>query len=374
MKILLIYYEPQPSGQTTHVLSLVDGLDHEQHNLIVVLPQVLISSVAAFEQVGAKVIPLPMRKGLWPVHTMRSVIQLIRETDCDIVHVHSQEAGLVARPLAKIAGAPTVLYTPQTVDIRRSQWHRVYTWVEWALAHITDRIISVTEADRRRMLQWGIPAHKTVTIPNGIDLTHLGPTVDRKELRRSLGASAERPLIVQMGRLRAQKDPLSFVDGASKVLQQRPDAQFVLLGDGPLRSQVEERIRSLDLARSVHLAGWRDDARRLLAAADVVTLTSRWEGTPYALLEAMAWSRPVVATSVNGCPEVVQEGQTGYLVPSGDTIRWADRVLALLAEPAVAAAMGRRGRKRLEERFTLQEMVARIEEVYRQTAQTPYPA
>ena len=371
MKILLIYYEPQPSGQTTHVLSLVDGLDHEQHNLIVVLPQVLISSAAAFEQVGAKVIPLPMRKGLWPVHTMRSVIQLIRETDCDIVHVHSQEAGLVARPLAKIAGAPAVLYTPQTVDIRRSQWHRTYTWVEWALAHVTDRIISVTEADRQRMLQWGIPAHKTVTIPNGIDLTHFGATVDRKELRRSLGASAERPLIVQMGRLRAQKDPLSFVDGASKVLQQRPDAQFVLLGDGPLRSQVEERIRSLDLAQSVHLAGWRDDARRLLAAADVVTLTSRWEGTPYALLEAMAWSRPVVATSVNGCPEVVQEGQTGYLVPSGDTIRWADRVLALLAEPAVAAAMGRRGRKRLEERFTLQEMVARIEEVYRQTAQTP---
>ena len=204
MKILLIYYEPQPSGQTTHVLSLVDGLDHEQHNLIVVLPQVLISSAAAFEQVGAKVIPLPMRKGLWPVHTMRSVIQLIRETDCDIVHVHSQEAGLVARPLARIAGAPAVLYTPQTIDIRRTRWHRVCTWVEWALAHITDRIISVTEADRRRMLQWGIPAHKTVTIPNGIDLTHFGATVDRMELRRSLGASVERPLIVQMGRLRAQ--------------------------------------------------------------------------------------------------------------------------------------------------------------------------
>jgi glycosyltransferase involved in cell wall biosynthesis len=374
LKILQIYYEPQPSGQTTHVLSLVGGLDHEQHDLTVVLPQVLVSSAAAFEQAGAKVIPLPMRKGLWPIYTMRAVIQLIRETDCDIVHVHSQEAGLVARPLAKIAGAPAVLYTPQTVDIRRTRWHRAYTWVEWALAHITDRIISVTEADRRRMLQWGIPAHKTVTIPNGIDLTHFGATVEQKELRSSLGAPTEDPLIIQMGRLREQKDPLSFVDGAAKVLQQRPDAQFVLLGDGPLRSQVEERIRSLDLTRSVHLAGWRDDARRLLAAADVVTLTSRWEGTPYALLEAMAWSRPVVATSVNGCPEVVQEGQTGYLVPSGDTMRWADRVLALLADPAVAAAMGRWGRKRLEERFTLQEMVARIEEVYRQVAQTPYPA
>jgi glycosyltransferase involved in cell wall biosynthesis len=374
LKILLIYYEPQPSGQTTHVLSLVEGLGQEQHNLVVVLPQVLASSAAAFGRAGAQVIPLPLRKGLWPVRAMQAVIQLIRKKDFDIVHVHSQEAGLVARPLARLAGAPSVLYTPQTVDIRRARWHHAYTRVEWALAHLTDIIISVTEADRGRMIQWGIPARKITTVPNGIELEDFTGPVVRDELCTALGVSGERPVVIQMGRLRAQKDPLSFVEGAANVLEERPDAQFVLLGDGPLRGAVEERIRALGLTGSIRLAGWRDDARSLLAAADVVTLTSRWEGTPYALLEAMAWSRPVVATTVNGCPEVIQEGQTGYLVSPGDTSSWADRVLALLSEPTIATAMGQRGRTRVEEQFTRQQMVDRIEGLYRRAGRKAYPA
>jgi glycosyltransferase involved in cell wall biosynthesis len=172
-----------------------------------------------------------------------------------------------------------------------------------------------------------------------------------------------------MGRLREQKNPLAFVEGAARVARDRPDVQFVLLGDGPLRAEVEARVRDLDLAACIHLAGWRDDAYRLLAAADVVTLTSRWEGTPYALLEAMAWSLPVVATAVNGCPEVVRDAETGFLVPPGDDIAWAEKVIEVLADPARARAMGRQGRKQVEERFTLQQMVARVEELYRQVVQ-----
>jgi glycosyltransferase involved in cell wall biosynthesis len=374
LKILLIYYEPQPSGQTTHVLSLAKGLDHERHEVIVVLPQCLSSRTSAFEQTGAQVVSLPLRKGLWPFHTMQAVIQLIREKNFDIVHVHSQEAGLVARPLAWIAGAPVVLYTPQTVDIRRTRWYSAYTQVERALAHITDVIISVAEADHKRMIQWGIPVHKTVTIPNGIDLQSFTGPVDREELCTSLGISSESPLVIQMGRLREQKDPLSFVEGAARVLQKAPGTQFVLLGDGPLRSAVEERIQSRGLVESVLLTGWRNDARELLAAADIVTLTSRWEGIHYELLEAMAWSRPVVATAVNGCPEVVHEGQTGYLVSPGDVFGWADRVLYLLANHAAATAMGQRGRERVEEHFALQKMVNRVEKLYYQTAKLSYPA
>jgi len=101
-----------------------------------------------------------------------------------------------------------------------------------------------------------------------------------------------------------------------------PGAQFALVGDGPLKEQVVARIRELGLEGRVHVMGERDEAFRLLVAADVVTLTSRWEGAPYAVLEAMAWSRPVVVTAVNGCPEIVVDGLTGYVVPTGDTARW----------------------------------------------------
>ena len=311
MKILQIYYEPQPSGQTTHVLSLVDGLDHEQHNLIVVLPQVLISSAAAFEQVGAKVIPLPMRKGLWPVHTMRSVIQLIRETDCDIVHVHSQEAGLLVRLLARIAGAGNIIYTPQCTNIRRNNLFWLYRRIEKHLSSLTDMIISVSEADRSRIVQWGISSSKVITIQNSIDPRKTAATPDVPGVKQKLNLDEEAPIVMQVGRLSYQKNPLDFVNGASIVLAEIPEVQFILVGDGPLREQVESRIQELGLTKNVHCAGWQDDAFELIAAADIITLTSRWEGLPYVLLEAMTWSRPIVATAVNGCPELVDQGVTG---------------------------------------------------------------
>jgi glycosyltransferase involved in cell wall biosynthesis len=171
---------------------------------------------------------------------------------------------------------------------------------------------------------------------------------------------------MQVGRLSAQKNPLALVEGAARVRQERPDARFVLIGEGSLREAVAARIRELGLAGHVRLSGWRDDAARLMAAADVVTLTSRWEGVPHTLLEAMAWSRPVVATAVNGCPEVVVDGVTGYLVSPGEVAGWARCVVALLDDPDAAATMGQQGKRRVEERFSLRDMVARTEELYLQ--------
>ncbi len=275
---------------------------------------------------------------------------------------------MLGRVIARMAGAPGVIYTPQTIDIRRTSWHWLYRLCERALASVTDVIVSVSERDRQRLMQWGIPHHKIVTIPNGIDLTAFDGPVDVGNLRRELGLDEDRPLVMQVGRLSAQKDPLAFVEGAARVIRERPDTQFALVGEGPLREAVAAHIRALDLDGHVHLLGWREGACRLIAAADVVSLTSRWEGMPYVLLEAMAWSRPVVASAVNGCPEILVDGVTGFLVPAGNTTVWAGRVLDLLNEPAKAAAMGRRGRERVEERFSLHEMTARIERLYLQVA------
>lgn len=364
MRILLVYYEPQPSGQTTHVLSLARGLDPRRYDLTVVLPERLASAAAAFEQTGVRVTPLPVRKVLWRPRALTGLGSLVQEWKPDVVHVHSQEAGLVARPIARLAGARAILYTPQTIDIRRARWQGLYARLERALARLTDTIISVNEADRQRLIQWGIPSNKVVTVPNGIDLAGFDELRDIAELRRALGVDPARPLVLQAGRLSAQKDPLAFVEGAARVLRDHPHAQFAILGDGPLRDAVATRIRELGLERHVHLPGWHTGASRLLAAASVVTLTSRWEGAPYTLLEAMACSRPVVATAVNGCPEIVAAGETGWLFPPGDPAAWAAAVSALLADPERAKAMGLRGRERVQERFSQERMIARMEAHY----------
>ena len=369
LKTLLIYYEPMPAGQTTHVLSLARELDSRRFQVTVVLPVNLQRSIEALRRTGVEVVPLPLRKVAWGLRAVISLACLIRQRAVDIVHVHSQEAGLLARVVARAAGAPRIVYTPQAIDIRRARWHWLYVLVERALAHTSDLIISVSEADRERMIRWGISPHKLVTIPNGVDPDTMGGAVDIGAMRRSLGLDQDRPLVMQVGRLRAQKDPLAFVSGAACVVQEHPDTQFVLVGEGPLREGVATHVRTLGLERCVHLLGWRHEAFRLMAAADVVTLTSRWEGMPYTLLEAMAMARPVVATGVNGCPEVIVDGVTGFLARPGDVGAWSRRVIDLLNDPVMGAAMGQRGRRRVEERFSLQKMVVRIEGLYSRMAE-----
>lgn len=368
MKILLVYYEPMPAGQTKHVLSLARGLDRCKYRLTVVLPTNLQRSMAAFRHTGIVVVPLPLRKVVWSPRAVVTLARLIRQQSFDIVHVHSQEAGLLGRVVARIAGARSIVYTPQTIDIRHARWHWLYVLIERILAHVTDVIVSVNELDRQRLIRWGVPPHKVVTIPNGIDLSAVEGPVDAASLRRKLGLHEERPLVMQVGGLRAQKDPLTFVEGAAHVARERPEAQFALVGAGPLREAVDMRVQALGLNGHVHLLGWHDEAGRLMAAADVVSLTSRWEGAPHTLLEAMGWSKPVVATTVNGCPEIVVDGITGLLVPPGNATAWARRVIDLLNDPVRANAMGRQGRRRVEEMFSLQEMVTRIERLYLQVA------
>jgi glycosyltransferase involved in cell wall biosynthesis len=364
LKVLLVFYEPQPSGQTTHVLSLVDGLNQQQFDLTVILPEHLERSIVAFQKTGADVLSLGLHKLAWTPAAVAAITRLIRHRAFDIIHIHSQEAGLTTRPLVRLAGARRVLYTPQTLDIRRVRWHWLYILVERALARITDVIISVNNSDRERLIQWGLPPGKVVTVPNGIDLAQFGESVDTIAVRQTLGLDARHPLVMQVGRLSAQKDPLAFIDGASKVAQRCPDARFAMVGDGPLRGAVTARIQELGLEHQIRMLGWYENARRLIAAADVVTLTSRWEGTPYVLLEAMGWSRPVIATAVNGCSEVIVDEETGFVVGPGDTGAWASRVIDLLESPAKATLMGRKGRMRVEDLFTVQNVVERIERLY----------
>ena len=348
------------------MLSLAQGLDRRDFQLTVVMPENLTESIDAFMRAGVNVVPLHVRKLAWGSEAIVAFVSLVRNGGFDLVHVHSQEAGLLGRLLAWSAGARVILYTPQTIDIRRVRWHGPYRLIERLFALITSAVISVNESDRRRLIEWGIPSRKVTTIHNGIDLAPFEESIDIADLRQSLGLDAAAPLVMQVGRLSAQKDPLAFVEGAAQVVSQCPTSQFALVGDGPLRDVVTARIRELGLGESIRCLGWQPDGFRIIGAADVVTLTSRWEGTPYALLEAMAWSRPVVATTVNGCPEIVVDGVTGFMVPPGDTTAWASRVSHLLNTPAHAEAMGQQGRKRVESKFTLQEMIAAIKDHYLQ--------
>ena len=360
IRVLYLLYEPFTSGQSTHVLSLLRGLDADRFETRVILPDLLAESAPAFESAGASVMLLPIRRLLWRPAAVAGLARLIRTWKPDVVHIHSQEAGLVARPIAWLAGARRIFYTPQTIDIRRKSWQSLVNLAEALLASVTRCIFSVNEADRQRLLKLGIPAAKVTLLYNGVDLDAV--TADPPPPGTVPG---DGPLVMQLGRLSEQKNPLMFVEGARLVLQSLPQARFVMIGSGPLEEAVRQRVAELGLAEKITLLGSVPQGARLLGLADVVTLTSLWEGTPYSLIEAMAWARPVVATAVNGCPEVTSDGETGFIVPPGDAAAWARRVAQLLADPALAVRLGRAGRERAERLFRVQDMVARVAELYR---------
>jgi glycosyltransferase involved in cell wall biosynthesis len=368
LKLLLIYYEPRISGQTTHVLSLARFLDKNRYQVTVIVPAHLQQCKPAFIQTGANVVLLPLRKLLWPLTSVIAVFRLIRNEKIDVVHIHSQEMGLTARPLVWLAGARTIFYTPQTIDIRQTRWNWLYVFFEWLLAHLTKVVISVNEGDRDRLARWGIPTQKLTVIPNGIDVETAGRELDRHKLCVALGADESKPLVMQVGRLSPQKNPHDFVEGAALVLRELPEVQFYLIGEGPLEEEIIKHVRSLKLESKIHLAGWQPEASQFMAVADVVTLTSLWEGTPYSLLEAMADCKPVVTTSVNGCKEIVEDGVTGFLVPKNDSVAWAERVITLLRNSSLAAALGQQGRLRVQEKYSVQKMIHCLEILYSQVA------
>ena len=208
-----------------------------------------------------------------------------------------------------------------------------------------------------------LPARKLATIYNGVEVEQF--TRGQKTALRKLGLPPGEPVILTVARLDRQKGLSYLIEAAREVVRQFPSAQFLIAGIGPLEHKLLRHIRQRKLQEHVHLVGFRDDIPDLLAAADLFALPSLWEGLANVLLEAMAARKPVVATDVEGCAEVVVDGETGILVPPGNSHALAQAILALLSNPGRACTMGKRARELVNQHFTLSSMVGQHEKLYR---------
>jgi len=269
-----------------------------------------------------------------------------------IVHTHSSKAGIVGRLAAKAAGADAIVHSIHGFafhDRQRAAVRKTYQTFERLVAPLTDAftgdsVANLEVAERLGLLRGEKP---TLFLPPGIDAREYRPVEgERERVREELGIRATTPLVGTLACLKPQKAPLDLVRTAARVCKVVPEAHFFLAGDGVLRTEVEAEIARLGLERRFHLLGWRRDVRALLAAADVVALTSLHEGLPRALLQAMAAERPVVASRVDGIPEAVHEGENGFLLEPGDLEGFAARIGELLVDPVRARRMGSQGSRR----------------------------
>ncbi len=294
---------------------------------------------------------------------------LFRRDRVHLVHTHSSKAGILGRVAARVARVPVRVHTVHGWSFHAGQRpavRRLYTALERAAGSFTDRIVVVSEADRRKGLEAGIGREDRYRLlRSGIDPSlYERPAVPREATRAALGFGPAETVVGTLACLKAQKAPLDFVEAAAAARARNPAMRFFVAGDGELKPAVEARIRALGLEGAVSLLGWRRDVADLLHAMDLFLLTSVFEGLPRAVLQAMAAGVPVVATAVDGTPEVVRDGVTGDLVPAGDPLAAADRLVALAADPERRARYAARAREALSESFDVREMVRRLEDVY----------
>jgi glycosyltransferase involved in cell wall biosynthesis len=216
------------------------------------------------------------------------------------------------------------------------------------------RVVANSQAAAECLRREGVAAEKIVVIPNGIDPTLFGPREYRGRPRT----------IAMVACLREEKRVDVLLDAAPLILARHPEAEIVIVGDGACRAELETRARTNHVADRVRFLGHRDDVPAVLANADIFVLPSRSEAFPNAIVEAMMSGLPVVASSVGGIPELVEDGRTGRLVPPGDVAQLAAAIIDILDHPDRATQMGQTARGRIEERYSFDRMVHQFEALY----------
>lgn len=312
---------------------------------------------------------------LFPLGVARCILRLrrlLRREQIEVLQTFLFHANMVGRLAAALARTPVSIGAVRTAEPRHS-----HTLVDGLTFGLVRGEICVSEAVRQFQVQRaGLPPQRLFVIPNGVDPGEFPvPAAPfacgaedslerRRAARTELGLPPEDPVFAFVGRLCEAKALPDLVSAFRAVLRQRGQTVLALAGDGPLAPALRRTAARRQWAGRVRLLGWLDDPRQLYAAADCFVLSSRTEGMPGVVLEAMASGLPVVCTNAPGCAETVTDGEAGLVVRRGDVRALSAAMLTMLENTGRAAQMGRRGRQRALGQFDLRDMVRLYEGLY----------
>src|SRR5512134_448530 len=298
------------------------------------------------------------------------LVRLVRAWHPAIVHTHTAKAGLLGRLAARAVRVPTVVHTFHGHVLRgyfAPPKQALFRRLETLLATKADALVAVSESVKQDLVDLGVArAAKIRVIPLGLELAPLAGALPRGVLRREAGIPAEAPLVGMVGRLVPIKDVPTFLQAARQVRERRPDVRFALVGDGEERKALEALRGALGLGAAVHFFGWRRELAGVYGDLDVVVNASRNEGTPVALIEALAAARPVVATAVGGTPDLLGRDERGLLVPAGEPLALAQAVLETLEESDAARRRALAGREHVMSQHSSGRLIRDVDALYRE--------
>jgi glycosyltransferase involved in cell wall biosynthesis len=316
-------------------------------------------------ELGRSVNPLSDVKAFWKLY------RLIRNGRYHIVHTHSSKAGVLGRLAAKLAGTPLIVHTLHSLVFHEYQpWviNRLWRAVKKICAPVTDHFISVSNIISQKAIAAGIDKpEKFTTIYSGMELDwFLKAQVDPTSVRREFGIPEDAPVVGKIARLFPLKGHDQLLDAAPAIVKQHPTVRFFLIGDGVLYDHLRKRGSDAGVLDNFVFAGLveRERIPAMLSAMDVLVHTSLREGLARVLPQALAMGKPCVSFDIDGAPEVVVAGETGYIVRPGDAKGLSDAVSQLLTDSRLRAQMGEAGRRLVDPRFRAETMVKEISTVY----------
>ena len=376
IRIVNIITRMELGGPPILVLDILQHLDKERFESTIATG---ITIDRKYDMIGfardknIRIFAMPsLVRDIHPLKDIKALIKLaifLKKEKFDIVHCHTSKGGFIGRLAAKLAGAKIIIYSPHG-DIFEGYFCKLATdffiLLEKFAARFTDKIINLTKIEIERFLEHGIGTrHQLKQIYNGINIKYYERAMTSNLKKRDeFGLGKDDFVCATVGRLVPVKGHTYLIKAIQKVVKVIPEAKFLFVGDGELKSKLSEEIKSYDLQRNIFLLGVRNDIATILSCINVFLLPSLNEGFGMALIEAMAARKPVIATNVGGVPEVIINGTTGILVPSKDPEAFSSAIIKLYNNPEMSLEMGLAGYSRARNLFDIKTTVREFEDLY----------
>jgi glycosyltransferase involved in cell wall biosynthesis len=363
VNLFCIFLRLDLGGAQEYFLRMVAHIDSSRFQITVCCLAERGRLVPDVESLGIRVLCLDMPGFRDDLPLLIKLARLIRHHNAHVVYTHLySRASVYGRVAATLVRTPIIVVGEYGYGRLRSLKKRM---LDRGLARFTDRFIAVSKAVKEHICrEQGIMPDKVSVIYPGIDPEHFLNVKHREAVRQELGIPFDVPVVGTVARLAPEKGLADLIGATARIRQVVPGTRLMLVGDGPSRPELEQRVGGMGLCDVIHFTGIRRDIPDVLQAMDVFALPSLREGLPKAILEAMAAGLPVVATAVGGIPEVVEYDVTGFLVPPRDIDALTLNICRLLENSALRVAMGQRGRARVQQHFTARRAADQTQELY----------
>lgn len=368
IKVIHVVSDANIGGAGRWVLNFLKEVDKERFAVQVAIPQGSLLK-SEIEKLKGQTVEIPgMADRSFDTRAIGHLYRFFRKEKPDIVHTH---ASLSARIAARMAGIKPIVYTKHCID-RDIQKGMKAKLISMANVFLSDKIIAVAEAARENLIASGIPEGIIEVLHNGVEKLETTPQEEQNQLRAQWGIGEHETVFGIVARLEEVKGHCYFIEAAQKVVNVCKDVKFLVVGTGSLEQVLKEKVKTLGLEPHMIFTGHINEIGPVMNIIDVNIISSLSEALCLSIIEAMSIGKPCIATRTGGNPELVQDGDSGILVPVGDGQALADAMIRLAQDRELRKSMGQRGKELMGKHFTAHAMAKKLEEIYIQLVRGGY--